>query len=198
MFTLTIDTGNAAFDDAGPELARILRELAARLEPGLTCDGGADVRDTNGNRVGSWGFKAPKEPETLAAFIERHQLEMTVDKITARPDGWSEEWPGARHYVVTLKRVGFGPPAPVAFFYSQGSAHTKGPKLADVLDALAGDAASYLNARDADDMAAELGVESPREAVRLWEACRETAAKLETLLGSKAEVQALAFETERL
>lgn len=52
-FTLTIDTDNAAFDpDPAPEVARILRQTADRVEAGVTS--GA-ARDINGNRVGTFG-----------------------------------------------------------------------------------------------------------------------------------------------
>lgn len=52
-FTLTIDIDNAAFDpDPTAELARILRQTAARVEAGAT-NGAA--RDINGNRVGTFG-----------------------------------------------------------------------------------------------------------------------------------------------
>lgn len=57
---LSIDTSNAAFDgdDRGLELARILRDLADKLEAG---DFGptytaAPLRDINGNRVGMVQF----------------------------------------------------------------------------------------------------------------------------------------------
>lgn len=56
MFRLQIETGNAAFDDApASEIARILRDLAGRIE----CDGIPPkgdcwhLRDVNGNRVGT-------------------------------------------------------------------------------------------------------------------------------------------------
>jgi hypothetical protein len=55
MFTLEIDTSNSAFDDGGSacfEVARILRELAARLEH-VKPDYG-NLRDANGNKVGEW------------------------------------------------------------------------------------------------------------------------------------------------
>jgi hypothetical protein len=63
MFTLKIETSNAAFaDDPCGEVARILRELALdlevgllneeRLEAGLLDEG--SVRDLNGNKVGTW------------------------------------------------------------------------------------------------------------------------------------------------
>jgi hypothetical protein len=56
-FRLTIDTGNAAFegDDAGHELARILRNLAAKLEangPPAKRGDPWPLYDVNGNRVG--------------------------------------------------------------------------------------------------------------------------------------------------
>lgn len=54
MFTLTIKTDNAAFDegDKGLEVARILRELANRLETQSQTSG--TLRDANGNTVGTW------------------------------------------------------------------------------------------------------------------------------------------------
>ena len=53
--TVRIKTDNAAFqgDSLGPELARILREIAEKLEGGR--DGGP-VMDANGNRVGAWSM----------------------------------------------------------------------------------------------------------------------------------------------
>jgi hypothetical protein len=56
MLKLAIETTNDAFQDGwtATECARILRELAARLESGET--GGA-LRDVNGNRVGSFTLK---------------------------------------------------------------------------------------------------------------------------------------------
>lgn len=53
MFKLEIDTGNAAFDygDKGYEIARILRDIAAKVENGA--DSGS-VRDLNGNKVGTF------------------------------------------------------------------------------------------------------------------------------------------------
>jgi hypothetical protein len=61
-FTVEIDTANAAFDeDPGLELARILRNLAGRMEetPDLLSDDAPwpyAVRDVNGNTVGTFGW----------------------------------------------------------------------------------------------------------------------------------------------
>ncbi len=49
-FTLTIDCDNAAFEEQpAQELARILRDVAARIERGTDC---GTVHDINGNTVG--------------------------------------------------------------------------------------------------------------------------------------------------
>jgi hypothetical protein len=67
VFTLTIETDNAAFcDESAPdderddeeatrqELARILRQIARQLETESPTTRG--VYDANGNRVGMWGL----------------------------------------------------------------------------------------------------------------------------------------------
>lgn len=57
MFTLSINTDNAAFeDDRGAEVARILRMIADEVEGGVDRDSGHDGngRDINGNTVGKW------------------------------------------------------------------------------------------------------------------------------------------------
>ena len=55
MFTLKISTVNAAFGDGNryDEIARILREVAARVEGGQQA---GSAMDENGNKVGSWRF----------------------------------------------------------------------------------------------------------------------------------------------
>lgn len=52
MFEVKIETDNAAFeDDASTEIARILREVIARIAEGYR---GGTLADANGNRVGSF------------------------------------------------------------------------------------------------------------------------------------------------
>ena len=55
MFQLKIHTHGAAFHDGdtGKEVARILRELADRVENGRTS---GRVFDVNGNACGGWTF----------------------------------------------------------------------------------------------------------------------------------------------
>lgn len=61
MFELRFDTRNAAFDgpDRRHEVARILRELADRVEHRFDDDG--PVSDMNGNKVGRWSLTANEE-----------------------------------------------------------------------------------------------------------------------------------------
>lgn len=53
-FSIDIDTDDAAFsDDPEVESARILRDIATRVEVGY--DGGT-VHDLNGNSIGTWAL----------------------------------------------------------------------------------------------------------------------------------------------
>ena len=62
-FTLEIDVGNDAFYDADgkpnpdPELARILRNAAAKVEQGFVQ---SPLVDINGNTVGSYAFRGAR------------------------------------------------------------------------------------------------------------------------------------------
>ena len=51
MYNITINTDNAAFEDAGMETSRILRRLADDVESMGLCE--YVLRDINGNRVGN-------------------------------------------------------------------------------------------------------------------------------------------------
>ncbi len=50
---ITFDADNAAFEDMHDECARILRAIAEKIDRGET---GGDVRDINGNKVGTWSM----------------------------------------------------------------------------------------------------------------------------------------------
>lgn len=55
-WTLELEISNAAFDDApATEIARLLRETAARVEDGEGAFERCRLRDYNGNTVGSFG-----------------------------------------------------------------------------------------------------------------------------------------------
>jgi hypothetical protein len=56
MFNLYFDTSNEAFQGSGSdEIARVLRELAARIDKYGADDHGV-VRDINGNKIGAWSY----------------------------------------------------------------------------------------------------------------------------------------------
>ena len=56
-FTVTIDTGNAAYDpDPAPELVHNLRIIAERI--GFTGKTSGVIHDTNGSRVGFYELEA--------------------------------------------------------------------------------------------------------------------------------------------
>lgn len=62
MFSLKIETSNAAFtDDPAAEIARALREVADKIEGAGGRFYSAPVRDVNGNRVGRIEFDAEQE-----------------------------------------------------------------------------------------------------------------------------------------
>jgi len=58
IFTVAVDTRNAAFDpDPTPEIARILRAVADRVEKGEDCSHYLTIFDVNGNDVGRFALK---------------------------------------------------------------------------------------------------------------------------------------------
>ena len=58
MFTLTIQTGNAAFaEDPAEEIARILRELAQRISMNGKHSLSLTLRDDNGNTIGRTAYQ---------------------------------------------------------------------------------------------------------------------------------------------
>lgn len=58
-FTLNVRLNGAAFEWPMTELARILREIAGRLEE-EGADSGA-IRDSNGNSCGGFGFQVSED-----------------------------------------------------------------------------------------------------------------------------------------
>ena len=83
-------------------------------------------------------------------------------------------------------------------YFTMGSAHTAEPTAAEVLDCLASDAASVVNARDFTDWASDLGYDTDsRKAEQTYQACVKSTADLRRLLGVDA-ADVLMFRTERL
>lgn len=103
------------------------------------------------------------------------QLEHEVRRIPSRTD--KLEWDYAsRHFTCRVWRVGYGKLAPYCFEYSQGSAHTKPPTLADLMYCLIQDARASEDYEDEWEMAYEFGMEVKSKAdylriVNMYAAC---------------------------
>jgi len=71
-------------------------------------------------------------------------------------------------------------------------------RAADALRAVVDDALLYLQARDIDDFATQLGFERPSELLRAWEACQNTAKTLRDTLGwDEASLAAIIEELDQ-
>ena len=135
---------------------------------------------------------------SLAAFIERERITAEAVRIAARTDRTGDQWDAtARHWVVTLRQVGRGNRNVLAVQYSQGSAHTKAPTCADVLDSLRSDA-EYA-AADFADFCANLGMDADsRKAEASYRECVGLRERLGAFLGSPAVLRELLENVERL
>ena len=136
---------------------------------------------------------------TYEEFIEKHGIGFEQRSVESRPDGLMGDETIGRyrvrmsHYRCRIKcgRKSFG------LYFSQGEGVKGVPTLAGVLDCLASDAASYENAKDFEDFAAEFGYDSDsRSAERIYRAIRRQAEQLKRTLGDEA-YQELLYETER-
>ena len=84
-----------------------------------------------------------------------------------------------------------------SLYFSQGSAHTQDPTLADVLDCLASDAAGYENSNDFTGWADDLGYDTDsRKAEKIWRAVKRQAEQLKRTIGEEA-YNDLLWNTER-
>lgn len=146
MFTLTIETDNAAFHDADDtasrndearalELARILRALAQGLETAPPPPGeSGHLRDLNGNRCGAWSLGAEPQPAPPAraplaalSWMIFNEVEQSSDRL---PELFSSD-PGAAQRELRDVR------AAVDWLEACGEAveEHRGAMLADALEA---------------------------------------------------------------
>jgi hypothetical protein len=119
------------------------------------------------------------KPTTFTAFATEHQIEMSVKRVAARPDDDGSDWArDARHYKITLvTSIG-----EVETYYSQGSGIKVEPTIGTVLRCLRSDAGAYNLSFE--EWCDEYGYDNDsRRAERTYNACRDTAADLENLLG---------------
>ena len=125
-------------------------------------------------------------------FAKKHNLTITADRLHERTDGtdWDKH---ARHWRCTIATPDG---RSHALEFTQGSAYTAPPTIADVLECVALDAAGVENAKGFEDWAAEYGFDTDgRKAERTYKACLAQTAAFELLLGLDA-MHELMFETE--
>ena len=138
-------------------------------------------------------MSATDELTTLDKFIADNRITATAVRHYDNP--WmSDATDGMHHWRVTLKCGRKRLTVP----FSQGSAHTKEPIAADVLDCMASDAAGYENARSFEEWCSEYGYdEDSRRAEKTYKAVEQSSAKLSKFLGQE-QYEQLVWRTERL
>lgn len=122
---------------------------------------------------------------TLEQFISQNSLEIKVVRVPANtdtPKGWDKD---ARHFCVTLlSKITF---RFMSLCYSQGSAHTKIPTCADILDYLVSECGGEIE--NFENWCRDFGLSTDSiKASNTFEAIRKHSRDLMILLGKDAYV----------
>jgi hypothetical protein len=145
--------------------------------------------------------------KTISEFIAANQITMACERTDANPN--MSESRDMDHWKCLIQRYGqrrrnHGKPGSttgksrMTLTFSQGYGH-KGaePKLADVLDCLASDAAGAENAQDFEEWCSEYGYDpDSRKAEKTYNTVEHQAARLKTFLGDDLYNELL-WNTER-
>lgn len=138
---------------------------------------------------------------TLDQFIESNGLVMTAKRRNSNPN--MADWKDARHWTCTIRKLNRPQDSIHPDLYeftipfSQGSAHTKPPTLADVLDCMASDASGYDNDRIFEDWCSEYGYDTDsRKAEATFNTVKDQSEELKSFLGSES-YGTLLWNTER-
>lgn len=142
--------------------------------------------------------------QTIHQFIKKYGVTISNKRADSNPH-LKDDRGDMHHWRCTLRVK--GSPAHITIPFSQGYAHPEEPTAADVLSCVALDASMARDARDAEDLASDLGMELEIEGAyglhknpkvkRLYTACMNEATKLEYLFG-KAGAEELMYDTEPL
>lgn len=136
----------------------------------------------------------------IKQFIARHGITMTADWADRNPnmDGDPEWARMASHWRCRLVKSR-DRRRQLTVYFSQGPAHASNPKVDDVLDCLAMDAAAIENASSFEDWCSEYGYDTDsRRAERIYNVCRREAKRLKQFIGNDAAYRTLLFDTEKL
>lgn len=131
--------------------------------------------------------------QTISHFINANHLRMTAEWADLNPH--MDDANNMDHWKIVIRqgRKSF------TTYFSQGYGHNGNePKLDDVLDCLASDAAGYENASNFEDWTSEYGYDTDsRKAEHTFNTIRRQAERLQQFLGDDA-YQNLLWNTERL
>jgi len=130
---------------------------------------------------------------TVAEFVKTYRIRMTTTRAESNPK--MPDSSSMDHWKCILRR----PSHTMTVFFSMGYGHNgKAPKVADVLDCLASDAASIDNTRGFEDWCADFGYDSDsRKAEKTFKACEHQASRLRNFL-EPSLYKELLYSTERL
>lgn len=129
---------------------------------------------------------------TMSQAVAALNIKATITRTDRNPNAADDEWARtADHWHVTIRREG----RRMQTVFSMGSGHHgKAPKLCEVLDSLASDAAGFESARGFEDWCAEYGYETDsRKAERIYRAVERQTASLKRVLGSTAAFDAIIY-----
>jgi hypothetical protein len=186
------------------DLAETLEKLCADLwQDGKTPDGDLlSECDWSELAASEWDDDnqtvAEPEPESespnpLQQIIEQGGIAFERSWVPSRPDGMMESPHMTRHFKCKIGHARRS----MTLYFSQGSAHTEPPTLADVLDCLASDASTYENSGSFENWAGELGFDTDsRKAEKIYRITERQTKQLKRVLGDELFKQLL--EAERM
>ena len=138
---------------------------------------------------------------TANDFIARHSLAFRCERIEKRPDDLGCWQLGARHFRVEFRTLARD--FALVTYFSQGSAHTKDPTAAEVLECLASDARAFEDVEDVLGFAREFGydldaLKGEERCRAAYNGCRKTHHQLGALLTveGREELMGLDFEDD--
>lgn len=118
-------------------------------------------------------------------------------KITSGPD-YQRDADGWEHnaYRITLRRKAEG--RTIRTPWRAGLGITGAPTVAEVLDSLVSDAATFEQSAGFEDFAADMGYDSDsRKAFAIWHKLEKLYPRVVAFLGDSEDFRVLAYETER-